>query len=113
MQFIGQLLFLLIIGCTGYILYKRIKFISSAIRLGKSVEITDNKSLRWRNMLLFALGQKKMFRNFIPAFLHLLIYAGFIIVNIEVLESVGVESISDSLEDMGKRLIITNVHPKA
>lgn len=86
MEFISQLLFLLIIGCTGYILYKRIKFISSAIRLGKGVEITDNKSLRWRNVLLLAFGQKKMFRNFIPAFLHLLIYAGFIIVNIEVLE---------------------------
>ena len=37
-------------------------------------------------MLLVAFGQKKMFKNFIPAFFHLLIYLGFILINIEILE---------------------------
>jgi heterodisulfide reductase subunit C/nitrate reductase gamma subunit len=37
---------------------------------------------------LLALGQKKMFRKWIPAVLHLLVYAGFIIINIEILEIV-------------------------
>ncbi|GAA4309359.1 (Fe-S)-binding protein [Compostibacter hankyongensis] len=43
---------------------------------------------RWRNVLLLALGQKKMFRKWIPAVLHLLVYAGFLIINIEILEIV-------------------------
>ena len=60
--------------------------IRSNIFLGQKEALNDKKSERLRNMILFALGQKKMFRNFIPAFLHFFIYVGFVIVNIEVLE---------------------------
>lgn len=56
------------------------------IFLGRHEELSGDKALRWKNMILFALGQKKMFRNFIPAFFHFFIYAGFVIVNIEVIE---------------------------
>jgi len=44
--------------------------------------------LRWKNLMLLALGQKKMFRNPFVAIMHLVIYAGFIIINLEVLEIV-------------------------
>ena len=46
------------------------------------------KAQRWKNVLLLAFGQKKMFRNPLVAVLHFFVYAGFIIINIEVLEIV-------------------------
>ena len=56
------------------------------ILLGKDEDLSDNKPLRWKNLMLLALGQKKMFKNPLVAVMHLIIYAGFIIINAEVLE---------------------------
>ena len=53
---------------------------------GKRRRVNDNPGLRWKNVLLLAFGQKKMFRNPLVAVMHFFIYAGFIIINIEVLE---------------------------
>lgn len=86
MHILGQILFVGILFLTSLILYKRIKFIASTIRLGKDLKIEGDTKERWKNVLLIAFGQKKMFRKLIPAFFHLLIYAGFIIINFEVLE---------------------------
>src|SRR5690606_3428009 len=58
------------------------------IRLGQRETISDHPSLRWKQVLLLALGQKKMFRNLPVGILHFFVYAGFIIINIEVLEIV-------------------------
>ena len=58
------------------------------ILLGKDADYSDRKGERWRNVLLLAFGQKKMFRNPLVAVMHFFIYAGFIIINIEVLEIV-------------------------
>src|SRR5690606_23192524 len=58
------------------------------IRLGRSGVITDNRSARLKNLLLIAFGQKKMFKRPIPALLHLFVYVGFLVINIEVLEFV-------------------------
>src|SRR5204863_10041797 len=49
---------------------------------------TDRPAERWKNVLLLAFGQKKMFRNPLVAVMHFFIYAGFIIINIAVLEIV-------------------------
>jgi heterodisulfide reductase subunit C len=54
--------------------------------LGKDEDISDNSGIRWKNVILLALGQKKMFRNRTVAIMHLIIYAGFIIINVEVME---------------------------
>lgn len=83
---VGQILFLAIFSATVYILYRRIKWISGNIRMGKSLTINDQRKKRWKNVILIAFGQKKMFRRIVPAILHFLIYAGFIIINIEILE---------------------------
>ncbi len=56
------------------------------IKLGQSVNRTDRSSERWRNMLLVAFGQKKMFARPIPALLHFAIYAAFMITQIELIE---------------------------
>ncbi len=58
------------------------------IKLGRNEDLNDNPSLRWRNLLLLAFGQKKMFRNPLVAVMHFFVYAGFVIINIEVLEIV-------------------------
>ena len=86
MHILGQILFAGILFLTSLILYKRIKFIASTIRLGKDLKIEGDSKERWKSVFLIAFGQKKMFRKPIPAFLHLLIYGGFIIINFEVLE---------------------------
>jgi hypothetical protein len=66
--------------------FKKIKEISRNIKLGRDEDLSDNSGQRWRNLLLLAFGQKKMFRNPLVAVMHFFIYAGFIIINIEMLE---------------------------
>lgn len=56
------------------------------IKLGQSVNRTDRPAERWKNMLLVAFGQKKMFTRPIPALLHFAIYAAFMITQIELIE---------------------------
>ena len=56
--------------------------------MGKSELLSDQSTERWKNLFLLALGQKKMFKNPIVAILHLFIYLGFLIINIEMLEIV-------------------------
>jgi len=56
------------------------------IKLGHNVDVSDNKSERWSNMARIALGQSKMVKRPVSGFLHIIVYIGFIIINIEVLE---------------------------
>ncbi len=87
-HYLGQIAFLLILGVAAYLLYQRISRIRANILLGRDTNRTDQPAERWKTMLLVAFGQKKMFKRVIPAFLHLLIYVGFIVINLEVLEFV-------------------------
>lgn len=88
MAILSQLIFLLLLGVAVYLFYKSCKRIYENIQLGKSFDASDNKLERIKQMILIALGQKKMFKRPIPALLHLMVYAGFLIVNIELLEIV-------------------------
>jgi len=54
--------------------------------LGRDEKLKGPKSARWKNVFLLALGQQKMFRKPGVAILHLIVYAGFIIINIEIIE---------------------------
>ena len=56
------------------------------IYLGKSVDISGDSKTRWKNMARIALGQSKMVRRPISGILHIIVYIGFVIINIEVLE---------------------------
>ena len=58
------------------------------IKLGKDIDRYDNKSERWKNMILLALGQSKMIHRPISGVLHVIVYVGFILINIELLEIV-------------------------
>ncbi|MFY0598276.1 MAG: (Fe-S)-binding protein [Cyclobacteriaceae bacterium] len=86
MHLIPQLVFIVALVVFSYLIAKRIRQIRSNIKLGKPLEINDKKPERLKTMLLVALGQKKMFKRPIPALLHLMVYLGFILINIEVVE---------------------------
>ena len=88
MQIVQQVLFVLVSIVAVWLFAKKVKEISRNIKLGRDEDFSDNKDQRWKNMLLLAFGQKKMFRNPLVAILHFFVYAGFIIINIEVLEIV-------------------------
>ena len=88
MQILQQILFVLVSIIAIWLFSKKVKQISRNIKLGRDEDFSDNKSQRWKNVLLLAFGQKKMFKNPLVAILHFFVYAGFIIINIEVLEIV-------------------------
>ena len=56
------------------------------IKLGKDLDRSDNKPERWKNMARIALGQSKMVSRPLAGFLHIVVYIGFVVINIEVLE---------------------------
>ena len=58
------------------------------IKLGKAIDRTDQPAKRWLTMLKVAFGQTKMAVRPVPFLLHLVVYLGFVIINIEVLEIV-------------------------
>ena len=86
MQILQQILFILLVVVSVWLFTKKAKEIRRNILLGVDEDLTDRPAERWKNLVLLALGQKKMFRYPLVAFMHFIIYAGFIIINIEVLE---------------------------
>lgn len=86
MRIAQQVLFIIAAAVAVFLFAKKTKQIRRNILLGKDENYSDSPSLRWKNVLLLAFGQKKMFRNPLVAVMHFVIYAGFIIINIEVLE---------------------------
>ncbi len=86
MQYIPNVIFalLLIVGFGFFTL--NVKKLIRNIKLGKDVDRSDHTSERWMNMIRIALGQSKMVRRPISGVLHVIVYIGFIIINIELLE---------------------------
>lgn len=88
MHYLPQILFLALSAVAVGLFAKKAGEIRRNILLGKDENLTDQPAKRWRNLQLLALGQKKMFHNPLVAVMHFIIYAGFIIINLEVLEIV-------------------------
>ena len=86
MSYLQQILFIATVIAAIAVFVIRVREIRANILLGRDEDYSDRRGERWRNLLLLAFGQKKMFRNPLVAVLHFVIYAGFIIINIEVLE---------------------------
>lgn len=86
MEYVPNILFAiaLIVG-VGYFT-RNVKKLSRNIKLGKDVDVSDNKPQRWQNMLRIALGQTKMVVRPVAGIMHIFVYVGFIIINLEVLE---------------------------
>jgi heterodisulfide reductase subunit C len=86
MQYLPNIIFALILVAGIGFFAKNIQKLFRNIRLGKSVDRSDNNSKRWKNMAKIALGQYKMVTRPVSGILHIIVYLGFIIINIEVLE---------------------------
>ena len=86
MQYLPNILFALALAFgIGYFAMNVKKLIRN-IRLGTDLDVSDNKSQRFKNMALIAFGQSKMVRRPIAGFLHVIVYVGFLVINMEVLE---------------------------
>ncbi|MBD0352321.1 MAG: (Fe-S)-binding protein [Flavisolibacter sp.] len=85
MQLLQQILFILLAAVAIWLFVKKVAFIRRNINLGRDEQFDPHPD-RWRNVLLMAFGQKRMFDKPLVALLHFAIYAGFIIINIEILE---------------------------
>ena len=86
MQIINSAIFILLSSVGFFFFYKNLVKLKRNIFSGKEINRTDNSSTRWKLMTKIALGQNKMYARPIAAFFHLIVYVGFIIINLELLE---------------------------
>ncbi len=86
MNYLPNIIFaIILIAGIGYFT-RNIKKLIRNIKLGPDVDASDNKPQRWKNMARIALGQSKMVVRPIAGIMHIIVYVGFIIINIEVIE---------------------------
>ncbi len=64
----------------------RFKGILATIRLSQPIQLSDQPIERWKRVFLLAFGQKKMFQKPFVGLMHFLIYIGFVLINVEILE---------------------------
>ena len=86
MSYLDNILFAIVLGIGFGYFYANVKKIIRNIHLGTDVNRKDNPKARWSNMAMIALGQSKMVKRPIAGVLHIIVYVGFIIINIELLE---------------------------
>ena len=86
MELLPNIIFAIVLVLGIGFFVRNIKKLIRNISLGRAVNRSDNSALRWKNMAKIALGQSKMVRRPISGILHVIVYLGFIIINIEVLE---------------------------
>ncbi|MCB0657975.1 MAG: (Fe-S)-binding protein [Saprospiraceae bacterium] len=83
---IQAIFFTLITITVFYLAFRRYRRVARIIYLGKNEEISGHRKLRWRNVLLVAFGQQKMFKRWLPALFHGFIYVAFLLTQIELIE---------------------------
>lgn len=86
MSYIDNILFAIVLIAGIGFFARNVKKIIRNIKLGRDEDRSDNPGARWTNMAMIALGQSKMVRRPISGFLHIIVYVGFVIINIELLE---------------------------
>jgi heterodisulfide reductase subunit C len=86
MSFLDNILFALLLAVGIGYFTMNVKKLMRNINLGRDVNRKDHSSERWKNMIMVALGQSKMVKRPVAGVLHIIVYAGFVIINIEVIE---------------------------
>ena len=86
MQYIDNIIFFIALIAGFGLFFKSLKEIYRNIQLGKKIDRTDNPSERWKTMGKVALGQSKMGKRPVAGILHMIVYVGFVIINIELIE---------------------------
>lgn len=82
----AQIIFILLFAAAVYFFALNIRKIRRNINLGKPLDRSDRPAERWMVMARVALGQSKMVVRPVAGIMHIFIYVGFVIINIEVLE---------------------------
>lgn len=83
---IASILFILLLTA-GIVLFTiNVRKVRRNVLLGKAIDRKDRSSERWKTMFRVALGQSKMVTRPVPAVLHIFVYVGFVIINIEVID---------------------------
>lgn len=88
MTYLPNIVFSLMLAVGVGIFTRNILKIRSNIRLGKDVDRSDQAGRRWGQMIRVALGQSKMVVRPVAGIMHIIVYVGFILINIELLEIV-------------------------
>ena len=86
MSFFPNIVFIILLCIGGGFFISNLRKLIRNIRLGKPEDTSGNRKERLKNMLWLALGQRKMLVRPIVGVLHIIVYAGFLIINIELLE---------------------------
>ena len=86
MQYLPNILFLIALAAGIGYFTKNIRKVIRNIKLGQAIDVSDHKKERMGNVIRIALGQSKMVVRPVAGLLHIVVYLGFIIINIEVLE---------------------------
>ncbi len=89
MAYIDNILFVLLLVAGFGFFAKNVKKLVRNIKLGRAEDRSDNPSARWNNMAMIALGQSKMVRRPVAGILHIIVYVGFVLINIELLEIIA------------------------
>jgi|TARA_R100000479_G_scaffold70100_3_gene33761 heterodisulfide reductase subunit C len=86
MQYLPNIIFFLVLAAgIGYFTFNIRKVIRN-VKVGREIDASDHKKERWGNVIRIALGQSKMVVRPVSGIMHIFVYVGFIIINIEVLE---------------------------
>ena len=88
LELLPNVLFVFLLGVAVGLFAKNIKKINRNIQLGRKIDRSDRSNERWGNMVRIALGQSKMVKRPLAGILHIVVYIGFILINIELLEIV-------------------------
>ena len=86
MSYLDNILFAIVLGIGFGYFFNNIRKIYRNVNLGIDVDRKDNPQARWKNMAMIALGQSKMVKRPVAGILHIVVYLGFVIINIELLE---------------------------
>jgi len=83
---IANILFIVLLIAAVFLFTKNVRKIIRNINLGKELDRSDNKPLRWKTMAMVAIGQSKMITRPVAGIMHIFVYVGFVLINIEVAE---------------------------
>ncbi len=81
-----QIIFILVALVALGLAFRQFAKLRRNILLGKDEQIGGNHSERWKNVMLIAFGQQKMFTRWTPAIFHFFIYAAFLLTQVELIE---------------------------
>ena len=87
-EYLPNIIFVVVLFLGLYFFCRNLYRLYRNINLGKQIDVSDNKKERFINMSKIALGQGKLIKRPISGFLHVVVYVGFVIINIELLEIV-------------------------